>query len=100
MYLLPGQILETGQEMNELDHSGFSTQTTTIYAGNVGGDRYILQVSDTSLRLLEGGKCFHSWTVCKNYALVMLQTSFIGRFCICLSFSTHNLISGIYFKLY
>ncbi|XP_078335129.1 cleavage and polyadenylation specificity factor subunit 1-like isoform X2 [Crassostrea virginica] len=47
-------ILETGQEMNELDHSGFSTQTTTIYAGNIGGDRYILQVSDTSLRLLEG----------------------------------------------
>lgn len=50
------QILETGQEMNELDHSGFSTQTTTIYAGNIGGDRYILQVSDTGLRLLEGGK--------------------------------------------
>lgn len=51
------QILETGQEMNELDHSGFSTQTTTIFAGNIGGDRYIVQVSDTSLRLLEGGEC-------------------------------------------
>lgn len=51
------QILETGQEMNELDHSGFSTQTTTIFAGNIGGDRYIMQVSDTSLRLLEGGEC-------------------------------------------
>lgn len=50
------QILETGQEMNELDHSGFSTQTTTIFAGNIGGDRYIVQVSDTSLRLLEGGE--------------------------------------------
>ena len=100
MYLVPGQILETGQEMNELDHSGFSTQTTTIYAGNIGGDRYILQVSDTSLRLLEGGKCFHSWRVRKNSALVMLQTSFIGRFCICFSFSTHNLISGIYFELH
>lgn len=43
--------------MNELDHSGFSTQTTTIFAGNIGGDRYIVQVSDTSLRLLEGGEC-------------------------------------------
>ncbi|XP_060568895.1 cleavage and polyadenylation specificity factor subunit 1-like [Ruditapes philippinarum] len=47
-------ILQTGQEIQELDHSGFSTQTATIYAGNVGEGRYILQVSSGGIRLLDG----------------------------------------------
>ncbi|XP_053401547.1 cleavage and polyadenylation specificity factor subunit 1-like [Mercenaria mercenaria] len=47
-------ILQTGQEIQELDHSGFSTQTATIYAGNVGEGRYILQVSSGGVRLLDG----------------------------------------------
>ena len=49
------QVLQTGQEIMELDHSGFSTQTATVYAGNIGGEKYILQVSDTGIRLLQGG---------------------------------------------
>ena len=40
----------------ELDHSGFSTQGPTVYAGNIGNDKYILQVSPMGIRLLEGGK--------------------------------------------
>lgn len=47
-------ILQTGQEIQELDHSGFSTQTSTVYAGNVGDGRYIMQVSPTGVRLLDG----------------------------------------------
>ncbi|XP_052818827.1 cleavage and polyadenylation specificity factor subunit 1-like isoform X2 [Mya arenaria] len=47
-------ILQTGQEIQELDHSGFSTQTATIYAGNVGEGRFILQVSSGGVRLLDG----------------------------------------------
>ena len=50
------QILQTGQEIQELDHSGFSTQTSTVYAGNVGEGRYIIQVSSAGVRLLDGGK--------------------------------------------
>lgn len=49
------QILQTGQEIMELDHSGFSTQTPTIFAGNIGNNRYIVQVSPMGVRLLEGG---------------------------------------------
>ncbi|XP_060076994.1 cleavage and polyadenylation specificity factor subunit 1-like [Ylistrum balloti] len=49
-------ILQTGQEIMELDHSGFSTQTATIFAGNIGNDKYIIQVSATGVRLLEGVK--------------------------------------------
>jgi len=47
--------LQTGQEIMELDHSGFSTQTATIFAGNIGDNRYIIQVSPFGVRLLEGG---------------------------------------------
>lgn len=49
-------ILQTGQEIMELDHSGFSTQTPTIFAGNIGNNRYIVQVSPMGVRLLEGVK--------------------------------------------
>nr|CAD7266443.1 unnamed protein product [Timema shepardi] len=38
-------ILKTGQEINEVDHSGFSTQGPTVYAGNLGYNRFIIQVN-------------------------------------------------------
>lgn len=49
-------VLKTGQEIMELDHSGFSTQGATIYAGNIGNNAYILQVSAMGVRLLQGVK--------------------------------------------
>lgn len=47
-------ILQTGREINELDQSGFSTQGPTIYAGNLGNNKYILQVTQMGVRLLQG----------------------------------------------
>ncbi|XP_034934002.1 cleavage and polyadenylation specificity factor subunit 1 [Chelonus insularis] len=47
-------ILQTGQEINEVDHSGFSTQSTTVFAGNLGANRYIVQVTQMGVRLLQG----------------------------------------------
>uniref|UniRef100_T1HLS2 Cleavage and polyadenylation specificity factor subunit 1 n=1 Tax=Rhodnius prolixus TaxID=13249 RepID=T1HLS2_RHOPR len=47
-------ILQTGREINELDHSGFNTHGPTIYAGNVGGNKFIVQVSTMGVRLLQG----------------------------------------------
>ncbi|UYV82374.1 CPSF1 [Cordylochernes scorpioides] len=49
-------ILQTRQEINELDHSGFNTQDPTIYAANLGGNNFILQVSPMGARLLKGSK--------------------------------------------
>ncbi|KAK3085849.1 hypothetical protein FSP39_009622 [Pinctada imbricata] len=49
-------VLQTGQEIMELDHSGFSTQTATVYAGNIGKDKYIIQVAENSMKLLQGVK--------------------------------------------
>lgn len=39
----------------ELDASGFATQGPTVFAGNIGDNRYIVQVSPLGIRLLEGG---------------------------------------------
>ena len=39
-------VLQTGQEIAELESSGFATQTPTVCAGNLGGGDYILQVDN------------------------------------------------------
>ncbi|KAJ6661478.1 hypothetical protein lerEdw1_014387 [Lerista edwardsae] len=52
-------ILQTGQEIMELDTSGFATQGPTVHAGNIGENRYIVQVSPLGIRLLEGVNQLH-----------------------------------------
>ncbi|XP_048849144.1 cleavage and polyadenylation specificity factor subunit 1 [Brienomyrus brachyistius] len=52
-------ILQTGQEIMELDTSGFATQGPTVFAGNIGDNKYIIQVSPMGLRLLEGVTQLH-----------------------------------------
>lgn len=46
--------MQTGQEINEVDQSGFSTQGSTVFAGNLGANRYIVQVTQMGVRLLQG----------------------------------------------
>lgn len=49
----------------ELDTSGFATQGPTVFAGNIGDNKYIIQVSPMGIRLLEGGR--------KNVAILQFQ---------------------------
>ena len=44
MCFLTLQVLQTGAELTELDGSGFATQAPTVFAGNLGAGRYIVQV--------------------------------------------------------
>ena len=37
-------ILQTGQEIMELDQSGFITEAPTVFASNIGDDKFIVQV--------------------------------------------------------
>ena len=55
-------VLRTGQEITELDSSGFATQAPTIYAGNMADGRYIIQVSGGGRGYWEGHVtcCDHS----------------------------------------
>lgn len=46
--------MQTGQEINEVDQSGFSTQGSTVFAGNLGANRYIVQITQMGVRLLQG----------------------------------------------
>ncbi|XP_050511546.1 cleavage and polyadenylation specificity factor subunit 1 isoform X1 [Diabrotica virgifera virgifera] len=47
-------ILQTGQEINEIDNTGFATHGPTVYAGNLGNNKYIVQVTTVAVRLLQG----------------------------------------------
>lgn len=49
-------VLQTGQEITELDSSGFATQVPTVFAGNMCQGKYIVQVTCTDIRLLKGVK--------------------------------------------
>ena len=50
-------MLQTGQEITELDSSGFVTSSPTVFAGNIGEKKYILQVECRSV-------CLHVCIVC------------------------------------
>lgn len=47
-------VLQTGQEINEIENTGFCNNLPTIFVGNVGNNRYIVQVTISSIRLLQG----------------------------------------------
>lgn len=47
-------ILQTGQEINELDASGFATKEHTVFVCNMG--KFVIQVLKNSVRLLNGSE--------------------------------------------
>lgn len=46
-------VLQTGHEINEIENTGFSTAQPTIFVGNLGNNRFIIQVTTKSIRLLQ-----------------------------------------------
>ena len=61
MYAVVVQVLQTGQEITELDSSGFVTSSPTVFAGNIGEKKYILQVS----------VCIRTCILCFSVCVVM-----------------------------
>ncbi|KAL1516840.1 hypothetical protein ABEB36_000686 [Hypothenemus hampei] len=47
-------VLQTGQEINEIDNTGFTTHQSTVFAGNLGNNRFEVQVTTSSVKLLQG----------------------------------------------
>ncbi|XP_052872855.1 cleavage and polyadenylation specificity factor subunit 1 [Anopheles cruzii] len=47
-------VLQTGDEINEIENTGFATTVPTIHVGNIGSNRFIVQVTTKSIRLLQG----------------------------------------------
>ncbi|XP_061384693.1 cleavage and polyadenylation specificity factor subunit 1 [Danaus plexippus] len=56
-------ILQTGQEINEVDNSGFMTSAPTVFAGNLGNNRFMVQVTTTAIRLVRNGVLVQSITL-------------------------------------
>lgn len=54
------KILQTGAEINDINNTGFCCNQTTIHVGNIGNDRYIVQVLSRSIRLLQGARLLHN----------------------------------------
>lgn len=61
----------------ELDTSGFATQGPTVFAGNIGDNKYIIQVSPMGIRLLEGGKIVYQKWLKKVKQLIMTFLHFL-----------------------
>ncbi|GBP39414.1 Cleavage and polyadenylation specificity factor subunit 1 [Eumeta japonica] len=61
-------VLQTGQEINEVDNSGFMTSAPTIFAGNLGNNRFMVQVTTIAIRLVKNGQQVQNiqleWTAC------------------------------------
>ncbi|CAB1350960.1 unnamed protein product [Coregonus sp. 'balchen'] len=73
-------ILQTGQEIMELDTSGFATQGPTVFAGNIGDNKYIIQVSPMGIRLLEGDPYVVIMTADGVVTMFILKTdSYMGK---------------------
>ncbi|KOB67303.1 Cleavage and polyadenylation specificity factor subunit 1 [Operophtera brumata] len=53
--ITPQLVLQTGQEINEVDNSGFQSGAPTVFAGNLGNNRFMVQVTSISIRLLKIG---------------------------------------------
>lgn len=49
-------VLSTGEEISDVDSTGFCCTQTTIHVGNIGNNRYIVQVLSQSMRLLQGSR--------------------------------------------
>lgn len=47
-------VLKTGEEITDIHNTGFACNTPTIFVGNLGGNRYIVQVTSKSIRLIQG----------------------------------------------
>jgi hypothetical protein len=56
IYWIFVQVLKTGHEIMELEVSGLYTQGPTVFAGNIGNNQFVIQVSAHGIRLLEGSK--------------------------------------------
>lgn len=47
-------VLRTGDEISDIHNTGFACTTPTIFVGNLGSNRYIVQVTSKSIRLIQG----------------------------------------------
>jgi cleavage and polyadenylation specificity factor subunit 1 len=68
-------VLQTGEEINEIEKTGFATNLPTIFVGNVGVNRFIIQVTVKSIRLLQGIRLIQNIPIDLGYPLTTVSVS-------------------------
>lgn len=66
-------MLQTGDEINEIENTGFCNSQSTIFVGNLGNNRYIAQVLSNSIRLLKGTTLLQNIQVDSDSRLVLVS---------------------------
>lgn len=66
-------MLQTGAEINEINNTGFCCTQTTIHVGNIGNDRYIVQVLSRSMRLLQGARLLQNIQIDTDSPIVQVS---------------------------
>ena len=51
-HLFCPQVLQTGQEITELDSSGFATECPTLHTANMGDGRFMIQVNGVGVNVM------------------------------------------------
>jgi cleavage and polyadenylation specificity factor subunit 1 len=62
-------VLKTGEEITDIHNTGFACNTPTIFVGNLGSNRYIVQVTSKSIRLIQGTKLVQNIPIDLGYPL-------------------------------
>ncbi|XP_075169737.1 cleavage and polyadenylation specificity factor subunit 1 [Haematobia irritans] len=66
-------VLQTGEEINEIDNTGFSCNQPTIFVGNLGQNRFIVQVTTRSVRLLQGKRLIQNVPIDEGAPVVQVS---------------------------
>lgn len=67
------QVLQTGDEINEIENTGFCNNQPTIHVGNLGNNRYIAQVLSRSIRLLQGTRLLQNIQIGSESPLTLVS---------------------------
>jgi cleavage and polyadenylation specificity factor subunit 1 len=68
-------VLQTGEEINEVEKTGFCTNLPTIFVGNLGANRFIIQVTVKSIRLLQGIRLIQNIPIDLGFPLTLVSVS-------------------------
>lgn len=66
-------VLQTGDEINEVENTGFCGNQTTIHVGNIGNNHYIAQILSHSIRLLQGPRMLQNIQIDSDSAIVQVS---------------------------
>lgn len=68
-------VLQTGDEINEIENTGFCNNQSTVHVGNLGNNRFIAQVLSRSIRLLQGTRLLQNIQIDIESPLVSVSIS-------------------------